>query len=70
MAAAAPTRPPRAACSAADIVKTLAVTLLLPGVAAAPVAAGTLAGVTLPDKAGVRSQTLVLNGMGLRGLGQ
>ena len=46
--------------------KIFAVTLLLLGVAAAPVAAGTLAGVTLPDKAEVRSQTLVLNGMGLR----
>ena len=31
-----------------------------------PPAAGTLAGVTLPDKAEVDGQTLVLNGMGLR----
>jgi hypothetical protein len=31
-----------------------------------PAAAGTLAGVTLPDKAEVKGQTLVLNGMGLR----
>jgi hypothetical protein len=33
---------------------------------AAPAMAGTLAGVTLPDKAEVKGQTLVLNGMGLR----
>ena len=31
-----------------------------------PAGAGTLAGVTLPDKAEVKGQTLVLNGMGLR----
>ena len=37
-------------------------TLLL----ALPAGAGTLAGVTLPDKAEVGGQTLVLNGMGLR----
>ena len=33
---------------------------------ALPAAAGTLAGVTLPDKADVDGQSLVLNGMGLR----
>lgn len=33
---------------------------------AIPAGAGTLAGVTLPDKAEVKGQTLVLNGMGLR----
>jgi hypothetical protein len=33
---------------------------------AAPVAAGTLAGVTLPDKTDAHGQSLVLNGMGLR----
>ncbi len=33
---------------------------------AVPATAGTLAGVTLPDKAEVKGQTLVLNGMGLR----
>lgn len=33
---------------------------------ALPAAAGTLAGVTLPDKAEVGGQNLVLNGMGLR----
>jgi hypothetical protein len=33
---------------------------------ALPAGAGTLAGVTLPDKAEVGGQTLVLNGMGLR----
>lgn len=33
---------------------------------AAPALAGTLAGVTLPDKATVGDQSLVLNGMGLR----
>lgn len=33
---------------------------------AAPAGAGTLAGITLPDKAEVKGQTLVLNGMGLR----
>ncbi len=33
---------------------------------AVPAAAGTLAGVTLPDKAEVKGQTLLLNGMGLR----
>ncbi len=33
---------------------------------AMPAGAGTLAGVTLPDKAEVKGQTLVLNGMGLR----
>jgi chalcone isomerase-like protein len=33
---------------------------------ALPAGAGTLAGVTLPDKAEVKGQTLVLNGMGLR----
>jgi hypothetical protein len=37
-------------------------TLLL----AAPASAGTLAGVTLPDKAEAHGQSLVLNGMGLR----
>jgi len=31
-----------------------------------PAGAGTLAGVTLPDKADVKGQSLVLNGMGLR----
>ncbi|HEV8579938.1 MAG TPA: chalcone isomerase family protein [Thermoanaerobaculia bacterium] len=33
---------------------------------ALPAGAGTLAGVTLPDKAEVKGQSLVLNGMGLR----
>jgi hypothetical protein len=33
---------------------------------ALPAAAGTLAGVTLPDRAEVKGQNLVLNGMGLR----
>jgi hypothetical protein len=33
---------------------------------ALPAAAGTLAGVTLPDKADVKGNSLVLNGMGLR----
>ena len=33
---------------------------------ALPASAGTLAGVTLPDKAEVKGQSLVLNGMGLR----
>jgi len=33
---------------------------------ALPAAAGTLAGITLPDKAEVKGQSLVLNGMGLR----
>ncbi|HEX9943314.1 MAG TPA: chalcone isomerase family protein [Thermoanaerobaculia bacterium] len=33
---------------------------------ALPAGAGTLAGVALPDKAEVKGQTLVLNGMGLR----
>lgn len=33
---------------------------------ALPAGAGTLAGVTLPDKAEVKGHTLVLNGMGLR----
>jgi hypothetical protein len=33
---------------------------------AAPALAGTLAGVTLPDKADAKGQSLVLNGMGLR----
>ena len=33
---------------------------------ALPAAAGTLAGVTLPDKADVDGKSLVLNGMGLR----
>ncbi len=41
----------------------LALTLALP---ALPAAAGTLAGVTLPDKADVDGKSLVLNGMGLR----
>ena len=33
---------------------------------ALPAGAGTLAGITLPDKAEVKDQSLVLNGMGLR----
>lgn len=41
---------------------TLIATLLL----AAPAAAGTLSGVTLPDRAEVNGQNLVLNGMALR----
>jgi len=41
----------------------LALTLALPAV---PAAAGTLAGVTLPDKVDVDGQSVVLNGMGLR----
>ena len=40
--------------------------LLLALALSAPAFAGTLAGVTLPDKAEVEGQTLVLNGMGLR----
>lgn len=40
--------------------------LLLALVLSVPAFAGTLAGVTLPDKAEVKGQTLVLNGMGLR----
>jgi hypothetical protein len=44
------------------IVYTTALALLL----ALPAGAGTLAGVTLPDKAEVKGQSLVLNGMGLR----
>ena len=44
------------------IVSTTLLTLLL----ALPVAAGNLAGVTLPDKADAKGQSLVLNGMGLR----
>jgi Chalcone isomerase-like len=39
---------------------------LLSVLLALPVAAGTLADVTLPDKAEVKGQSLVLNGMGLR----
>jgi hypothetical protein len=39
---------------------------LLSLLVALPAAAGTLAGVTLPDKVDVAGQTLVLNGMGLR----
>jgi hypothetical protein len=46
--------------------KTLAATVLSIAIAAAPAAAGTLAGVTLPDKVDVNGQSLVLNGMGLR----
>ncbi len=41
----------------------LALTLALP---ALPAAAGTLSGVTLPDKVDAGGQSLVLNGMGLR----
>lgn len=44
------------------IVYTAALSLLL----ALPAGAGTLAGVTLPDKAAVQGQSLALNGMGLR----
>jgi Chalcone isomerase-like len=44
------------------IVYTAALVLLL----ALPAGAGTLAGVNLPDKAEVKGQTLVLNGMALR----
>lgn len=40
--------------------------LLLTLFLALPAAAGTLAGVTLPDKAEANGQSLVLNGMGLR----
>ena len=39
---------------------------LLALLVALPAGAGTLAGVTLPDKAEIKGQTLVLNGMGLR----
>lgn len=39
---------------------------LLLAIPAAPAAAGSLAGVTLPDKADVGGKSLVLNGMGLR----
>jgi len=41
-------------------------TALLALTLALPAGAGTLAGVTLPDKADVGGQTLVLNGLGLR----
>lgn len=41
-------------------------TLLSLVLVALPAAAGTLAGVTLPDKAEAKGQSLVLNGMGLR----
>lgn len=44
------------------IISAAALSLLL----AVPAGAGTLAGVTLPDKAEVNGQSLVLNGMGLR----
>jgi len=44
------------------IISAAALSLLL----AVPAGAGTLAGVTLPDKAEVKGQSLVLNGMGLR----
>jgi hypothetical protein len=40
--------------------------LLLAAWVSAPASAGTLAGVTLPDKTDVNGQSLVLNGMGLR----
>jgi hypothetical protein len=40
--------------------------LLVTVLAALPVAAGTLAGVSLPDRAEADGQSLVLNGMGLR----
>jgi hypothetical protein len=40
--------------------------LLVTALAALPVAAGTLAGVSLPDRADADGQSLVLNGMGLR----
>jgi hypothetical protein len=49
--------------------KTLTPAVLAPILAlflALPAAAGTLAGVTLPDKADVGGKSLVLNGMGLR----
>jgi hypothetical protein len=39
---------------------------LLPLLLVAPAGAGTLAGVTLPDKADAKGQSLVLNGMALR----
>jgi hypothetical protein len=41
-------------------------TALLALLLAVPAAAGTLAGVTLPDKVDAHGQSLVLNGMGLR----
>ena len=44
------------------IISAAALSLLL----AVPAGAGTLAGATLPDKAEVKGQSLVLNGMGLR----
>lgn len=44
------------------IISAAALSLLL----AVPAGAGTLAGVTLPDKADAKGQSLVLNGMGLR----
>lgn len=44
------------------IISAAALSLLL----AVPAGAGTLADVTLPDKAEVKGQSLVLNGMGLR----
>lgn len=44
------------------IISAAALSLLL----AVPAGAGTLAGVTLPDKAEVKGESLVLNGMGLR----
>ena len=44
----------------------LLVACVLMGPLAAPAGAATLAGVTLPDKADVNGQSLVLNGLGLR----
>ncbi|HKV13385.1 MAG TPA: chalcone isomerase family protein [Thermoanaerobaculia bacterium] len=44
------------------IISAAALSLLL----AVPAGAGTLAGVTLPDKADAKGQSLVLNGLGLR----
>jgi hypothetical protein len=40
--------------------------LLISSLVALPAAAGSLAGVNLPDKAEVKGQSLVLNGLGLR----
>lgn len=46
--------------------RRIAAVLVLAAGLSAPLGAGTLAGVTLPDKAEVAGQELVLNGLGLR----
>jgi Chalcone isomerase-like len=49
-----------------DLTMRICATALLALTLALPANAGTLAGVTLPDKADAGGQTLVLNGLGLR----